>query len=404
MMTFKKVIGKLHLWLGFTSGLVVVFLGITGCILAFQHEIETVTAPYQYVEKQNKTFLPPTVIKSIAVKNLPDKLAHSVTYSSGEKAAVVSFFSAAPEYYYLVYINPYTGQVLKVKDMSRDFFRIVIMGHYYLWLPPNIGQPILASATLIFVIMLITGLILWWPKNKAATKQRFTIKWNANWRRTNYDLHNVVGFYITWLVIFIALSGLVMGFQWFAKTVYFTASGGKTMVEFSEPHTPKPLAVSKTAGMTNVDQLWHKMAAEHPAVETIEIHYPENDSVALAAAMNPDADTYWQTDYRYFNQYTLQEISVNHIYGRAKDNSAADKIMRMNYDIHVGAIWGLPGKILAFLASLFAASLPVTGFYIWWGRRKKNKAGQRGKEKLTRSSEKGLVLKFQQAKKPVIIK
>ena len=176
------------------------------------------------------------------------------------------------------------------------------------------------------------------------------------------------------------------------------------MVEFSEPHTPKPLAVSKTAGITNVDQLWHKMAAEHPEVETIEIHYPENDSVALAAAMNPDTDTYWQTDYRYFNQYTLQEISVNHIYGRAKDNSAADKIMRMNYDIHVGAIWGLPGKILAFLASLFAASLPVTGFYIWWGRRKKNKAGQRGKEKLTRSSEKGLVLKFQQAKKPVTIK
>jgi uncharacterized iron-regulated membrane protein len=43
----------------------------------------------------------------------------------------------------------------------------------------------------------------------------------------------------------------------------------------------------------------------------------------------------------------------------------------MNYDIHVGAILGFPGKVLAFLASLIAASLPVTGFMIWWGRRKK---------------------------------
>jgi uncharacterized iron-regulated membrane protein len=43
----------------------------------------------------------------------------------------------------------------------------------------------------------------------------------------------------------------------------------------------------------------------------------------------------------------------------------------MNYDIHVGAILSLPGKILAFFASLICASLPVTGFIIWWGRRKK---------------------------------
>jgi len=42
-----------------------------------------------------------------------------------------------------------------------------------------------------------------------------------------------------------------------------------------------------------------------------------------------------------------------------------------NYDIHVGAILGLPTKIIAFIVSLICASLPVTGFMIWWGRRKK---------------------------------
>jgi uncharacterized iron-regulated membrane protein len=25
--------------------------------------------------------------------------------------------------------------------------------------------------------MLITGIVLWWPKNKAARKQRFSFKW-----------------------------------------------------------------------------------------------------------------------------------------------------------------------------------------------------------------------------------
>jgi uncharacterized iron-regulated membrane protein len=45
--------------------------------------------------------------------------------------------------------------------------------------------------------------------------------------------------------------------------------------------------------------------------------------------------------------------------------------MRMNYDLHTGAVLGLTGKIFAFLISLLIASLPITGFYVWWGRKKK---------------------------------
>ncbi|WP_233207986.1 PepSY domain-containing protein [Siphonobacter sp. BAB-5405] len=41
----------------------------------------------------------------------------------------------------------------------------------------------------------------------------------------------------------------------------------------------------------------------------------------------------------------------------------------MNYDIHVGSVLGFPGKVLAFLASLIGASLPVTGFLVWWNRK-----------------------------------
>ena len=43
----------------------------------------------------------------------------------------------------------------------------------------------------------------------------------------------------------------------------------------------------------------------------------------------------------------------------------------MNYDIHIGAVLGYPGRIAAFLAALIAASLPITGLLIWLGKRKK---------------------------------
>jgi uncharacterized iron-regulated membrane protein len=368
-MFIKKTIGKIHLWLGFASGLVVIFLGITGCILAFQREIELITIPYQFVEKQSKPFLPPSAIKQITDKALPDKPVHGITYGGPEKSVVASFYNNT--YYYQVYINPYTGEVLKIKNMADDFFRIVINGHFYLWLPPEIGQPIVASATLIFVVMMITGIILWWPKNKAARKQRFSVKWNAKWRRINYDLHNVLGFYMTWVAIFIAVTGLVMGFQWFAKSVYWTTSGGKQMTPFYMP-VSDTLSQAKLNAPA-IDLLWVKMTREYPSVKTLEVHIPENTSDAIEVAANPDDDTYWKADYRYFDQYTLKEVPVTHLYGQLKNTSVADKIARMNYDIHVGAIAGLPGKIMAFVASFICASLPVTGIYIWWGRRKKEK-------------------------------
>jgi uncharacterized iron-regulated membrane protein len=48
----------------------------------------------------------------------------------------------------------------------------------------------------------------------------------------------------------------------------------------------------------------------------------------------------------------------------------------MNYDIHTGAIAGFVGRLFLFFACLIVASLPITGFYIWWG-----KGRRKGKEK-----------------------
>lgn len=372
-LTFKKITGKIHLWLGLASGLIIVFLGITGCILAFEQEIKSVTQPYLYVKESNQPVLPPSKLQQIAVAVLPDKIPHSVSYMDKGKSAQVAFYNEAPEYYYVVYINQYTGEVLKVKNEDADFFRVVLMGHYYLWLPPGIGQPILATATLIFLIMLISGIVLWWPRNKAARKQRFSVKWNAKFKRKNYDLHNVLGFYMSWIAIFIAVTGLVWGFQWFAKSLYWTTSGGRQLVEFYEPVSEKPMQPVVSAGAPAIDKVWQKMVASYPTAEVIEVHIPGSDSAAIEAVANPDASTYWKADYIYFDQYSLKEINVTHPYGRYGDAGAADKIMRMNYDVHTGAVLGITGKIMAFFASLIAASLPVTGFLIWRGRHKKKK-------------------------------
>jgi uncharacterized iron-regulated membrane protein len=175
---------------------------------------------------------------------------------------------------------------------------------------------------------------------------------------------------MTWLAIIIAFTGLVWGFQWFAGSVYDVSGGTKNLV-YSEPLSDTTKRVS--TGAPAIDRVWEKMQAEHTAAQLLEVHIPDNAESPIAANANTDASTYWKTDYRYFDQYSLQELPASSIYGRIQDAGFADKLIRMNYDIHTGSILGISGKILMFFASLIAASLPVTGFYIWWGRRKKLK-------------------------------
>lgn len=368
-MSFKKIIGRIHLWLGLLSGLIVVLLGITGCILAFELEIRSWTEPYQYSEPQSKPYLPPSVLRQAADPYMVSGKTLGITYPGEGKSAIAAYYDET--HYELVYLNPYTGEVLKHKDMTRDFFRVVLDGHFYLWLPHHIGQPIVASATLIFLVMLITGIVLWWPKNKAARKQRFSIKWSARWRRKNYDLHNVLGFYMSWIGVFLAITGLVFGFQWFARSVYWVSSGGKAMEEHRHPVSDSTQA---PAGGNMADQLWAKHAAQINADESLGFYFAALPSDPVEAVVNHRPGTYYNSDFYHYDQYTGEELPATGSYaGSFRDASVADKLVRMNYDIHVGAVLGLAGKLLAFFASLIAASLPVTGFYIWWGRKKKNK-------------------------------
>jgi uncharacterized iron-regulated membrane protein len=312
----------------------------------------------------------PSELKAIAERQLPGKKIHAVLYAKPGNAAQVIFYNLEPEYYYLVYLNPFTGEVLEVKNAQEGFFPFILDGHFYLWLPDEIGQPVVATACLVFLAMLISGIILWWPKNKKAAKQRFTIKWSARWRRKNYDLHNVLGFYASWIAIILTVTGLVWGFEWFAQGYYQAAGGDKSLL-YSEPESDTTFRPA--SAFASIDRIYMIMRSENPTAEILEVHIPSTPLSPIEVSINPDEETYWKTDYRYFDQYSLKELSVNHIYGRTAEATAADKLIRMNYDIHTGAIIGLAGKMIAFFISLIVASLPITGFYIWWGRKQKQK-------------------------------
>ena len=78
-----------------------------------------------------------------------------------------------------------------------------------------------------------------------------------------------------------------------------------------------------------------------------------------------DDETYYGYDVLQFDRYSGHLLDHRQNAGKSK----FQRLVETNYDVHVGAIGGLTGKIIAFLASLICASLPVTGFLVWWSKR-----------------------------------
>lgn len=376
-MTIKKLFGKLHLLLGLTSGLIVFIVSLTGCLIVFEEEVGEIFeyGVHKKVQKQDVAFAPPSKILSVADTALKGKAIKTVYYTIFLKENRVNVLWArdTARQYHAVLQNPYTGDVAGSYNYKTSFFTIMTFIHTSLALG-DIGSIIIRYTTLIFVIMMITGLVLWKPASKKGYKQRFTIKWNAKGKRLNYDLHNVLGFYMSWIAIFIALTGLVWSFEWFKDGVSWIANGGNNIKIEKKEYLSIPPTKFATA---NKDSIFKNMdiafAAAlnntHNAARAITITKPASDSATITLDIETEkGSNYARADRYHYDQYTGKLLGINSF----SSLSNADKLNRMNYSIHVGKIGGLTGKILAFFASLIAASLPITGFIIWRGRRRKS--------------------------------
>ena len=163
-MAARKIIRILHLWLGLFSGLIVLIVSITGCIYVFVDEIESITKKeFFYVEPQQKEKLSLHELKLIAEARLGEEVRIMAVYTDPDRSFIGNARGGDPEFDYRIYLNPYTGEVLKVVDMKKDFLNTVVEIHYSLLLGDT-GTRMISYAVSVFVILLITGIILWWPK------------------------------------------------------------------------------------------------------------------------------------------------------------------------------------------------------------------------------------------------
>lgn len=371
-MTAKKFIFQLHKYLGLTTGLVVFIVSITGCCWAFRDEIESLYDDYKKVTPQDQSILTPTKAKELAKEIFPNKTVHGSLFKKEDDAIEVIFYDAEPEFYQSVFLNPYSGEVIQVDNHLSGFFAFILKGHMRLWLPKTIGEQVVGVSILIFILIIISGFIIWLPKKRKNLKQRLKFDWKktTRWKRKNFDLHTVVGFYICSLALILAFTGSMMSYNWL-KYVVYKSTGGEKEARFIIPENQSE--IGERGSEIPMDYLITKLSKENPNAESFELHYPKTADESIYVEVSNSKGIYYDSDFRFFDQNTLEEIETLSIYGKYENAKVADKIQRMNYDIHIGAIGGIAGKIIAFLVSLLTASLPVTGILLWYGRNYKKK-------------------------------
>lgn len=384
--TINNIITWLHLWLGLISGIIVVIVSITGCIFTFQKEISGliykeelfVTPP-----SSNAKPLPISELKESAQEALgADQPINYITtytdrsksweflaYKAGDPNAIT--FPESIDYYESAFVNPYTGKVTGKINYMNDFFVIVKYIHWSLYLSTKYGQPIVGWGTLIFIISLITGLIMWIPKrwSKFEKNKAFKVKWRARWKRLNYDLHNVLGFYTILIALILGLSGMLYSFQWFSKAAYATATLSTEAPPFPSYTSKEQAAKQASPEALPIDKALARSKQKFQGVTRYGISIPQTSKAPITVSAYNRHEVYYDYDAAYFDQYSGKELGLS-LY---KDKNAGQKLLAMKYDIHVGAIGGIWGKIIAFLVSLVCASLPITGFIIWWGKKTKKK-------------------------------
>ena len=379
-MTFKKLTGKIHLWLGFAAGLVVVISMAAAAIFVWDKELtDWYYADYVFVEKQEEV-LPVSALFLSARQALPGKDIYGVSISNDpDRAYVFSSYKRAEEsggwthwddydHWYRIYVNPYTGEVTGVVNMLTNWVDLTRRLHQNLLLRYSIGTWVVGIATLIIFVMVFTGLVLWFPRNLKVLRQRLKVKWNARWRRINYDIHNVGGFYTHLVILLLAATGLVWTFDWWRDGIYRLLGNDPKEVFVSRP---EPVKWAGTSTGKAADLALHDVMQRRKHWLTIYFDLPETEGEGeINAYVLFDGSSGWEESDQYAYHPTTGQL---HWQKKQEEKLLGEKWRNSNYAIHVGSIYGLPTKILACFTALFCASLPVTGFLIWLGRRKKKK-------------------------------
>lgn len=364
----RDFINDVHLWLGLVSGIILFLVCLSGTILTFEEEIEGWFKEDMKVEVTGAKKSLATLVNDPSIQS--KGTLTGLTVPTDETSPYEFSIKEDPKQRRgtTYEVNPYTGDLLAPQKTSVDDFMFSMFKmHRWLMMDIKWGRPIVGIATIIFLILAISGIVLWFPKKVKwkTVKAGFKIKTNANWKRINHDLHNTLGFYACILILIMGITGLCWSFEGYRDglsaimgTRVFGSRGGGPEVDLESLNNGKSINLEEAIALANR-----------------ELEYDGTLSISLPSEENPVysfrkiADDSWST--------VAQDRLQLHVSGQVISKEIyADKPLNVKIasaikPIHTGTIYGAFSKWIYFLACLIATSLPITGTIIYINKLKK---------------------------------
>ena len=392
----KKIFRKIHLWLSVPFGLIITLVCFSGAILVFENEVnEWFRHDLYYVETVKESPLPMDKLLEKVATTLPDSVSVTGVSISSDPGRAYQVSLSKPRRASL-YVDQYTGEV-KGKSERSGFFMFMFRMHRWLLDSMNPGNEgifwgkmIVGVSTLLLVFVLISGIVIWWPRTRKALKNSLKITATKGWRRFWYDLHVAGGMYALIFLLAMALTGLTWSFPWY-RTAFYKVFGVEVQQRAAQGHEQKSDAQKRD---TKLAAHREKKREGNEVRKGERSGRPENNHSDMYSVTSPFV--YWQEIYdklrhqnpeykqisissgtasvsfnRFGNQRASDRYSFNTDNGEFTETSLyqhqdkSGKIRGWIYSVHVGNWGGMFTRILTFIAALLGAALPLTGYYLW---------------------------------------
>ncbi len=369
----KRLFGWIHLWLSVPFGIILTLICFSGAMLVFEKEVtEWVCRDLYRVEYTGESPLPIDKIASDVASTLPHevKITGVTVYPEPGSSYRVGLSRPGRA---SVFVDPYTGRILGQQERLPFFATMFSLHRWLLDSRPEgdgifWGKMIVGVSVLMFVFVLLSGLVIWWPRTKKMLKNNLKLTFRKGWHRLWRSLHVAGGFYALLLLLVMALTGLTWSFNWYRAGFYRLFGvelqqggghgGAPSQGGGERQRAPGGEPRADEARYAHWQKVYEEVARLQPAHTSITV----SDGSATVSA-NRFGNT--RGSDRYAFDPRSGELTEKTLY---EDTPASGKMRGWIYSVHVGSFGGLFTRVLWFLASLMGAALPLTGYYLWLKR------------------------------------
>jgi uncharacterized iron-regulated membrane protein len=349
----------LHLAAGLGLGVWLVLVSLSGSLIVFRDEIEdALHRPLTRVPTGNGwTALQPILDRAKAAH--PGATFHTVNLPTAPDRSVSFWGHDAAGRSFHAYANPFTGELLGADLAGDNPTEWLYLFHAQL-LGQGTGERINGLGAIAWVFLFGSGLILWLPRKGRPWRDGFLVRWQAQARRRLYDLHRAAGFWSALPLLLVVVTGAYFPFKepfrWLAETVTGTPAA---------EDAPRPLPRTADQPVVSLDDVIAASATVLPGFAPNWIHLPEDSRDVFTVRKRRPGE--WRREGS--NHLHVDPLTGDLLRSDLHaERSAAQRVLRAMFPLHVGTFGGWVTQLLWVLLGLVPAVLFVSGVLMWWRR------------------------------------